>query len=160
MSVESCSLSNNFETLPLAIRLLFTLYRIFMHLGLVPPGNLLEWKWLIVWPMCLRYVYLMYTSYVPCVCMRTLLKTKQTIEKTSNFKEFFLNTRTRLRQNFNAVAWFVLGLFRQLSTKKTVKVFSYKTPANNWKNTKLSRNTSEHGEEPQPKFQCRSLLRS
>ena len=59
-----------------------------------------------------------YASYLPCVCMRTLIKTEQTIEKASNFQELFLNTGTSLRQKFNAVACFVLELFRHLPYPK------------------------------------------
>ena len=59
-------------------------------------------------------------SYVPCTCMRTLIKTEKTIEKTPNLQKLFLNTRTSLRQTFNAVACSVLELFRRRRNPKNL----------------------------------------
>ena len=48
------------------------------------------------------------------------IKCESTIEKAPNFKEILLNIRTSLSQNFNAVASFVLGLFRRLQNPKSL----------------------------------------
>ena len=45
-------------------------------------------------------------------------KREQRIQKTPNFLEIFMNTRTSLTQNCNAVACFVLELFRHLRNPK------------------------------------------
>ena len=68
--------------------------------------------------MCLRHEYLMHISYVPCVCVRSLVKTEPTIKETPNIQEILLNMRTSLSQNFNAVACFILELLRRLHYPK------------------------------------------
>ena len=47
-----------------------------------------------------------------------LIKPESTIEKAPNLQGILLNIRTRLSQNFNAVACFVLELFRCLHNLK------------------------------------------
>ena len=58
-----------------------------------------------------------YATQKSCECV-LLKKREQRIQKTPNFLEIFMNTRTSLTQNCNAVACFVLELFRHLRNPK------------------------------------------
>ena len=60
--------------------------------------------------MCPKHVYLMHTSYVPYVCVRSLIKMEQTIEKAPRFGEVIINTRGTHNQSFNVLDFFVLVL--------------------------------------------------
>ena len=48
-----------------------------------------------------------------------MAETERANKKAPNFYEIFLNTQASLRQNFNALACFVLELFRHLHNLKT-----------------------------------------
>ena len=62
------------------------------------------------------YIYVLYYYGL----LRNLIKPEQTIKKTPNFQKIFMNTWTSLRQSFNAVAWFLLEIFRRLRNPRNL----------------------------------------
>ena len=148
MLAELYRLSNNFQWLLPSTNYLSQKVLIFMHLGLVTPGYLLEWKRLILWPMGPKHVYLMHRSYVPCVCVRSLIKMEQTIKKAPNFGEVIINTRATHNQSFNVLDFFVLVLLGFTFYVYTMFVYSIsefnKNKTNYWNNTKLCRSYHQY----------------
>ena len=76
----------------------------------------------------------------------------ETIEKTPNFKEVIISTRTTHNQSFNVLGCFILELLGFNFYVYTIFLCSFtefnKNGTNNLKNTKLSANTFKHLDKP------------